>query len=408
MYKVIFYFLKKYMFSSRREWLRFDSVFMILGIIISVATLTVAHSIFEGYETVLKKTILGVNSHVYVFLSQDGNLTESDLQELSEYLSGQPQVEAFAPVIVTQVMATQQNRVKGSVLRGIQWQSETLPITYERYVFEGSFRFDSASEAVMGYKLAKELNLKTGDTFRLISPINSQLTPLGMQPAEAEFTVKGLYRSGMHEYDSKYIFTDIEAAALFSKMPGEFSMLEIKLKPDFIESADYLAYKWQMVLDYKYQISSWIDFNSNLFSLLKLEKWVLFIILSFLILIASFNVISSVTTSILEKRQELGIMKAYGASNAFLGRLFVGKTLIISFIAVICGQFIGLGIAKFISWQTFFLLQGDVYFLDKINVSFSLRSWLIILCTALLIVFFSSLVPLKKISRTEITEILRG
>ena len=408
MNKVIIFFFKKYIFSSRREWLRYDSIFMVIGIIISVATLTVAHSIFEGYETVLKNTILSVNSHVYVFLSQEGNLKKDNLSELSEHLSSQPEVQSYAPIIISQIMASHQGRVKGALMRGIQWQNKDLPTSYHRYVFAGSYELDSATDAVIGYKLAKELNLKLGDTFQMLSPMNSKVTPMGLQPAQKEFTVKGLYKSGMHEYDSKYIFLNIENAAAFNNIEDEYSMLEIKLKPEFIESADYLAYKWQMYLNYKYQIRSWIDFNGNLFALLKLEKWVIFIILSFLVLIASFNVVSSVSTSIIEKKRELGILKAFGASNGFLSRIFIGKTLIISLIAVLSGQLIGFGIAKFISWQTFFLLKGDVYFLDKINVQFSLSSWLMILGTSLIIVFLSSIIPLRKISKMEITDILRG
>jgi lipoprotein-releasing system permease protein len=161
-------------------------------------------------------------------------------------------------------------------------------------------------------------------------------------------------------------------------------------------------------LDYKYQISSWIDFNGNLFSLLTLEKWVIFIILSFLILIASFNVVSSVATSIIEKRRELGIMKAFGASNKMMRKIFVGKTLIVSFVAVSLGQIVGVLIAKFLSWQKFFMLKGDVYFLDKINVQFSLISWLLVLGVSLLIVTLASFVPLRKISALEVTDILRG
>ncbi|RLC49634.1 MAG: hypothetical protein DRI23_08830 [Candidatus Cloacimonadota bacterium] len=408
MNKVIIFFFKKYIFSTRREWLRFDSIFMVIGIIISVATLTVAHSIFEGYETVLKKTILSVNSHVYVFLSKEGNLEDNNIEELSEFLSSQIEVESFSPVIISQIMASNNGRVKGALMRGIQWEKEDLPSAYKKYVFAGDYKLESDSDVVIGYKLAKELNLKLGDVIQLVSPMNSKVTALGMQSAKEDFTIKGLYKSGMHEYDSKYIFLNLDSAAAFNNFENEFTMMEIKLKPDFIESADYLAYKWQMILNYKYQISSWIDFNGNLFSLLKLEKWVIFIILSFLILIASFNVVSSVSTSIIEKKRELGILKAYGASNMFLARIFIGKTLIISFIAVLFGQLLGLGIAKFISWQTFFLLKGDVYFLEKINVRFSFISWLIILGTSLLIVFLSSLIPLKKISQMEVTEILRG
>ncbi|OQX72020.1 MAG: hypothetical protein B6D62_00365 [Candidatus Cloacimonas sp. 4484_275] len=171
--------------------------------------------------------------------------------------------------------------------------------------------------------------------------------------------------------------------------------MEVKLREEDVERADYLAYKWTNLLDFKFQISSWIDFNGNLFSLLKLEKWVIFIILSFLVLVASFNVVSSVSASIIEKRSELGILKAFGTSGRILKLIFLGKTFFVSFFAVTFGQILGVFLAYLISWQTIFMLKGDVYFLDKINVSFKFLDWLVVLTVSLLIVILAAIVPLK-------------
>jgi len=408
MSKVIIYFIRKYIFSSRKEWLRSDSIFMILGIIVSVATLTIAHAIFEGYESVLKETILGANSHIYVFKASEGHLNNENLTELDEFLLSQSEVETISPVIITQVMASGNGKIKGALLRGINWQQENQPTSFREKVKFGSFDLSDDNSIVIGSKLAQKMNLKIGENISLISPMNSKITPMGLKPKQLEFTICGLYESGMHEYDSKYVFVNYSSAAAFSSLDNEFTMLEVKLHSKHIEEADYLAYRWQMFLDYKYQISSWIDFNGNLFSLLTLEKWVIFIILSFLVLVASFNVVSSVSTSIIEKKQELGILKAFGASHKLLQRIFIGKTLIISVVAVSVGQVLGVLIAKFLSWQKFFLLKGDVYFLDKINVQFSILSWLLVLGVSLIIVILASFIPLRKIASLEITNILRG
>ncbi|MDP8203132.1 MAG: ABC transporter permease [Candidatus Tenebribacter mawsonii] len=407
MNKIVLFFLKKYIYSPKREWLRFDSVFMVIGILISVATLTVALSIFEGYETVLKDTILGVNSHIYIFKSGEGNLLQHNVEEIETKLQKMEGVENTSALIISQAMAVNGSRIKGSIVRGIDWEQTELPSKYRKFVLEGTWKLDTGNSAVLGYKLAKELNLKLGDTFKLISPLNSKITPMGLKPKEESFTLVGLYKSGMYEYDSKFIFIDINRMAEFNSMENEFTMVEVKMKPEWIDRADYIAYAWEHEFDYKYQISSWIDFNSNLFALLKMEKWVIFIILSFLILIASFNVVSSVSTSIIEKRTELGILKAFGASDKILQKIFVGKTMILAFLSVTLGQVLGILLAKFLSWQKFLVLKGDVYFLDKINVQFGFMSWLIILCVSMLIVFAASLIPLKKISKLNITNIIR-
>jgi lipoprotein-releasing system permease protein len=304
-------------------------------------------------------------------------------------------------------MVSNDNRIKGSIVRGIDWEQQQLPSKYKKNVFEGNWQLDSENSAVIGYKLAEELDLQVGDSFKLISPMNSTVTPMGIKPKEEIFILTGLYRSGMYEYDSKFIFVDREKLSNFLSLQNEYTMVEVKLKSDWIEKADYLAYVWEHEFDYKYQISSWIDFNSNLFSLLKMEKWVIFIILSFLILIASFNVVSSVSTSIIEKRTELGILKAYGTSNKILQKIFIGKTMLLALFTVTFGQLLGILIAKFLSWQKFFVLKGDVYFLDKINVQFGITSWIIILAVSMLIVFTASLIPLKSISKLNITNIIR-
>ncbi|NQV17582.1 MAG: ABC transporter permease [Armatimonadetes bacterium] len=411
MNKISVFFLKKYFSSPKKEWLRFDSIFMILGIIISVATLTVALSIFEGYEKVLKKTILGVNSHIYIFKNGEDNLNNNDISEISSFLESQPEVVSSAKIIITQAMAINKNmsktRVKGCLIRGIDWNLKNPPTTYKECISDGNYELIENRDIVLGYRLAKELNLLVGDSLTLISPMNSKITPMGLKPKQQNFHIVGLYRSGMYEYDSKYVFLNLDEAAEFCSIPEEYSMMEIKLKDDEIERADYLAYKWTGEFGYKYQIHSWIDFNGNLFSLLKLEKWVLFIILSFLVLIASFNVVSTVTTSIIERRRELGILKAFGASNQILKKIFVGKSLLISFFSITLGQVSGLLIAVFLSKQNFFAIKGDVYFLNKINVDFNLFSWMVVLVVSLLIVFSASSIPLRKISKLEITEIIR-
>jgi len=407
MNKIVLFFLKKYISSPKREWMRFDSVFMVIGIIISVATLTVALSIFEGYETVLKDTILGVNSHIYFFKSGEGKLSKQDVQQIETELGKNDKVEKSSALIISPVMAANGKRIKGSIVRGIDWKQDELPSKYKKYVFSGTWRLDKENSAVLGYKLANELNLQLGDEFKLVSPMDSKVTPMGMKPKEEKFTLVGLYRSGMYEYDSKFIFIDRDEMSEFNSMENEYTMVEVKLKHDWIEKADYIAYTWEHEFDYQYQVTSWIDFNSGLFSLLKIEKWVIFIILSFLILIASFNVVSSVSTSIIEKRTELGILKAYGASNKILQKIFVGKTLILALLSVSFGQILGVLIAKLLSWQKFFVLKGEVYFLDTINIKFGFISWIIILGVSLLIVFAASLIPLKNISKLNITNIIR-
>jgi lipoprotein-releasing system permease protein len=409
MSSVLQFFLKKYMLSKKRELLRFDSLFMIIGIIVSVAVLTVSMAIFDGYTSALKKTILGVNSHIYIFKNGDNNLTGNDLTEIEQFLQDQDEVATFSPIIMSQAMISKANRIKGCLIRGIDWEKEELPTEFRDFVYEGDFKLQKRDSAVLGYRLAERLGLEIGDSFTIHSPMNSRVTPLGLKTDNKIFQLIGIYKSGMYEYDSKFLFCNLDAAAEFVGTE-EYSMLEVKLKEDAIEKADYIAYKWEQELlteDFLYQFNSWIDFNGNLFSLLHLQKWVLFIILSFLVLIASFNVISSVSTSIIEKRRDLGILKAYGASDSLLRKIFVNKALVTGFLAILTGLILGFIIALILAKQSLFLLKADVYFFDRIQVQFSWITTSAVFFVSMIIIYLASLVPMKRISRLDVTSILR-
>jgi lipoprotein-releasing system permease protein len=408
MMKVVGFFLKKYIHSPRREWLRYDSMFLILGIVISVAAVTVALAIFEGYERTLRQTILDVNSHLYVFQPGHDNLSQQSVQELTTFLQQQPQVLDAAPVIMSSAMAIRDARIKGCLIRGIDWQRSSQPTAYRAFVVEGTPELQQADDAVIGAKLAARLNAAVGDTISLISPMNAKVTHLGMSPDELRCRVVGLYRSGMYEYDTRYVFLNATTAARFTANPDQYSMLEVKLTDEAIDRADYLAYRWSMEFGNQYQMSSWIDFNGNLFSLLKMEKWAVFIILSFLVLVAAFNVVSNVSTTILEKRQELGILKACGASNRLLRRIYLSKSLIVSVCSIVLGLLVGAGIGNFLEAQRFFLLKGDVYFLDTINVAFPPLNLGVTFVVSLAIVYLTALIPLRRISKLEVTAILRN
>ncbi len=408
MNKIEFFFFKNYLFSEKKEWLRFDSLFSIIGVILSVATLTIAHSIFGGYETALKDSILGANSHIYIFQPGAANLNQEQVNDLIQDFGGKKEVEAIAPVIQIPAMAVNEGRIKGALIKGINWKAEAQPTKYRQYIRQGTWEMPDNKDVVMGKKLADELNLTIGDLVKIVSPLHSKFTPLGYKSKSKKFKIVGLYESGMYEYDSKFVFMNMQSARGFSPVSSEYSLIEIKLKSEFINKADYLAYKWEMLNDGFYQISSWIEFNGNLFMTLSFQKWILFIIISFLILLASFNIVSAVSTSIIEKKKEIGILKAFGASSFLLSKIFVGKTMILSSIGVLLGQLIGYIIAYFLSVQNFFLLKGDVYFLEKINVKFSFQDFTIIFIISILMIFVASLVPLKRVSSLQITDILRG
>ncbi len=417
--KFVTFFVEREFRVGRKHSRKMETLYMLSGIVISVAALMIALALFSGYEKTLKDVILGVNSHCYVFRFGNRDITEADHRTIGEFLSGKSEVAAVGAAVNAQAMAVQGRRTKAVTVRGIDTGSDNLPTHYHRFVREGRSVLENDREAVIGVKLMKEMGLELGDTLKVVSPLHPRMTPLGLTPKSARFKLVGIYESGMYEYDSTYLITQPGAAAQFTMNPEEYSWLEIKLKPESIDNADVLATRWEDELNENFQsednlflgafrIASWKFYNGNLFSLITLEKWILFIIMSFMVLIASFNVVSGVLTSILEKKRDIGILKAYGATSGMIKRIFMGRTVYLTAIAVLCGEALGFVLGHVISRQTIYQLKGDVYFLEKLNVSFSLEVWVIVFVVAMVIVFLTSLIPLRRIETMSVSEILRN
>lgn len=386
---------------------------MVLGIVISVAALTVSFSIFEGYQKALKETILSTNSHIYIFNYGKYGLIEEDVSFLEDYLETKEEIVSYSPAVLEQAMITtgrnnENRRVVSCQLRGIDWQKETLPVYYRQYIEEGSGDLSGDNELVIGSGLAEKLHVVPGDAIQLISPAQSKMTLMGLQSQNHQYIVKGIYHSGIYTADSKTVFLSYENAWKFSKRPGEYTRMEIAVSPQNIDRCDYLSYLWENDLDLRYSLSSWQDYNSSLFNLLEVEKWVLFFILSFLVVVASFNVVSSVSASIVERRHDIGILRATGFSAKSIRGIFLGRIVGTGFAAVIAGELLGMFLAWLASVQNIFQLKGDVYFLDRIKVYFSLEGVSVIMITSLIIIIVAALIPLKRISKQNISGILRS
>lgn len=416
MLRLCAFFLRTLIKSGRSKLFRFDSVFMTAGIVISTAVLMTAFSLFSGYEDALKQAILGANSHLYVYRSGSADLDSCDVAQVGAFLQQQPETEAWGPAVTGQAVAVVGTRYRGVYIRGIDSEQPNPPTRYRQFVIKGSPDLRDPECAVVGEGLAKELGLALGDTVRLASPLGAKFTPLGFTPHERQFRVTGLYRSGMYEYDSHYFMTNPEVAGEFSAHPGQISLIEVRLRHP--ETAWEVAQRWQDQLNAQstasdsvateYELTTWIDHFGNLFSLIAIEKWLLFMVLSLLVLIASFNTAGAVMTSILEQRRQIGILKAVGMPNSVLRIVYLSRALLLSAFGVIAGECLGWVLGKVIEYQTIYQLKGDVYFIDRLHAHTDPLTWLLIFATAMVIVTVACLFPLRRITKLNVTDVLRG
>lgn len=404
---IILIYFKKFFLSKRNEWLKFDSVFMYLGIIISVAALATTFIIFEGYEKTLKKTILGVNSHIYFFKPGVDDLNMSDILKIKNFLKDKDEIIHYTPVISGQAISSSGDRAKGSLFKSIDWRNLNQASMYHDAINEGTWELKNESDIVIGKYLAKMLNVGVGDQIQVMSTSSLSTGLTGIRYKTKKMNIVGIFYSGMYEYDSRFIFMNVDTAKHFNSNESDFTLLEVRLKEEFINKASEIAIKWDKELNHDYQISSWMQFNGNLFSLLTLEKWVLTIIISFLIVVAGFNVITTTLASIKEKRKEIGLLKTIGLTGNKIALIFMSQISLISSICIIIGIIFGIGIGYLVSYQTMISLRGEVYLLDKIYIHIDFIKMIIIFFIAFIIINLSCIIPLRQISKMREIEILR-
>lgn len=287
------------------------------GVALGVMALIVVIAVMSGFSKDLRDKILGTNSHVVVT-----NFTGGGIRDYGRILSQVEQTDmvvAAAPFILNQVMLTHGDNVAGVVIRGVDPVRERRVSDLEKNLIEG--KLDSLETAVkneknimhdriiLGKELSRTLGANVGDVVSMVSPV-SRVTPMGLIPKIKVFDVAGIFDSGMFEYDSNLGFISLNAAQTFFSMTDRVGGIEIRVKD--IDKADRIAAEIQSKLGFPYHTRDWMRMNKNLFSALKLEKVTMFIILVLIILVAAFNIISTLFMVVMEKTRDIAILKAMG------------------------------------------------------------------------------------------------
>jgi lipoprotein-releasing system permease protein len=390
------------------------------GVALGVMALIVVIAVMSGFGKDLRDKILGTNSHIVVT-----NITRSGMDDYESVLKKVMQAEgvkAAAPFILNQVMLTFGGNSSGVVVRGIDPDREAMVSDLEKNLIQGDLamlkRSENASKGprrdniILGKELAQKLGVQMDDAVAMVSPA-SRLTPMGLVPKIKLFKVVGFFESGMFEYDSSLAFISVESAQKFFSMKETVSGVEIRV--DDIDHADKIAESLQENLGFPYYARDWMRMNKNLFSALRLEKIVMFIILILIILVAAFNIVSTLFMVVMEKTKEIAILKSMGASRTSIMKIFSLQGLIIG----VTGTFIGcvggftivpnlneiVGFIESIFGITAF--PSDVYYLDKLPSEIQYLDSFLIIIFSILICFLASLYPAWRASRMDPVDGLR-
>jgi lipoprotein-releasing system permease protein len=316
-------------------------------------------------------------------------------------------VAAATPFVYSQVMLRTASGASGAVLRGIDPDSAGRVIRNiepEVLAAMGRSTDDAAPAIVLGKELARSLGVVRGDSLYVISP-RGFLSPTGHVPAMKRFTVAGVFASGMYEYDGSLAYVPLSAAQRLLRLDGAVTGIEIRL--DDIYSADRIGKAISGQLGFPYWTRDWMQMNRNLFSALKLEKTVMFIILVLIVLVAAFNIASTLIMMVMEKTKDIAIMKAMGATNRSIRRIFVFNGMIIGAVGTVLGVCLGFLACFLLDRYKFIELPGDVYYITTLPVRLETLDVVLIAAAALVICFLATLYPARQASRMDPVEAIR-
>ena len=406
----------RYLRAKRKQtFISANTFISVAGIFLGVAALIIVLAVMNGFEIELRDKILGINSHI-VLMEYTGGM--GNHERVMEELKSVDGVVASTPFIYGQAMLKNSGRVTGVVLRGMSIE------TYGNVINLGEMRdgnIDNLSSGgnktdlpgvVIGKELAQNLGLLLFDTVEILVPMGIS-TPMGIVPKIKKFSVVGIFDSGSYEYDSSLVFMSLKNCKKFLGMKDTVTGIEIKV--DDIYGAGRIAKAIQEKLGYPYWARSWMEMNKNLFSALKLEKRVMFIILSLIVIVAAFNIITTLIMTVMEKSRDIAILKSMGATARSIMKIFMIEGIIIGGIGIILGCIAGIAVALNLEWISrsvenlfgFKILPEGVYYLNEVPSKINYGDVAVIVIAAMLICFLASIYPSWRASKLDPAEALR-
>lgn len=415
----------RYLRSKRKQiFVSIITLISMLGIFLGVATLIIVLAVMTGFANELRNKILGINAHLIV--TGFGGEMDND-NAIRELIASTNGVVASSPFVMGQGMIQSERVIRGTVIKGVL-PEEALRVINPGQMIAGDFanlqshggittsrspEDKDTPGVIIGRELAAQLHLHLHDRISMISPFGVS-TPMGQIPRVKRFVVVGIFESGFFEYDSSLVFISLEEGQSFFGMGERITGIEAKVND--IYQADTIALEIARRLGQVYWVRTWMEMNRSLFAALKLERRVMFLILSLIVLVAAFNIISTLIMIVMEKNRDIAILKALGATSRSIMTIFMLHGLFIGIVGTILGCITGLLVAfnlqaiiSFVeSILGFQIMPPDIYYLTHLPSQVVYSDVVTIAVTAILISFLATIYPAWKAARLDPVEILRN
>lgn len=397
---------RRYLMSRRSgSFISLNSFFSIGGVVVGVAALIFVMSMMNGFETELRTRILGVTSHITVFPRFAESITDPDTA-MADLLKVKG-VVAAAPFIYYKAAVASDESGDGIVVRGVDPKMENAVTGLGDDIIVGNFDLSPNDEGIggiiIGKSLASTLGVLLGDPLVLFS-LRGEKLRAGAQPKVKKFEVRGIFETGMYEYDASMAYISIPDAANLFKVDG---VSGIHLKTDDFFNADKIANNINAMYADRYDAVDWKQMHKNLFSWMELEKIGMFIALSLIIAVAAFNIISTLVMIVMEKRQEIGILKTMGSVPRAVSRIFMGIGLAVG----IVGCLLGWGLGFILCWLQLRFnivhLPPEIYFISSLPIDMRPFDFLVVGLAAVFLCFLATIYPARRAAKLSVVEVLR-
>lgn len=407
----------RYLRATRKQgFLSMITVISTIGVVIGVMTLNIVLAVFTGYQKDLRDRILSFNPHVIV-LSFNGRIP--DPHNVVRRVEEVPGVVAATPFVFGQVMLSAHGHVAGAVIRGIAPHADAV-VNIEPHLRQGTVADLQTLHAVpkpagqegtvalpgliVGKELARQLNVRVGERINVLSPL-AAATAVGLVPRVEPFVVVGLFDSGMSEYDSSLAYMSLASAQRFFELDD--AVTGIAVRGTNLDAAARLGARISAALGFPYRVRNWIEINHNLFAALKLGKTVYAIVLLLIVLVAAFNIVSTLIMVVIEKRKDIAVLKSMGATRAGVGRIFVLNGMIIGGVGTFFGNVGAFVACELLKHYRFITLPKDVYAIDRLAVKMVPEYFVAVSAVALVICLLATLYPARQAARLAPVDVIR-
>lgn len=398
----------RYLRARRKQaFISIVTLISVLGVAAGVTALIIALALNAGFREEFRERILGATSHVNLLRSPQGPL--ADYRALLERTRQIPQVQIVTPTIYGQALLSSEVRNMSAILKGVSMEEvESLDLLVPQIVEGDLDRFDLTGPPpaiILGNDLARSLGVLAGERVRAIG-LGGELSPLGRMPRIETFEVVAIFQSGLWEYDANWALIPLKSAQrFFGFHPDEVSALEFRIQDIF--AASDVAEEIREAVGPGYSTNTWIELNRPLFSALELEKFAMFIAIGLIVLVASLNIVSTLTLMVMEKNRDIAIIAAMGGTGRTVMTIFMLEGLIIGAVGTLVGDLLGIAAVWYLDTYRVFQLEPQVYAIPYVPFQLNWSDLLLVSVVAILISFLATFYPARAASRLDPVQALR-